>query len=267
MPHHLKRASARVIESLTFFLCLLLTSAIPLAAAQESAVDPLLDDQAAVNQDSQQSQRLVDDLDDEISQSIVENRMAQQELARIRIYNSNLETVVSDQEREKVSLERQVAEFGDVERDVVPFMFELIESLETFIEHDLPFLQQERSARLGRLKSGMDRSDLTVSEKYRQIMEAYQIEVSYGRNIEAYIGTLNIDGAGRRVDLLRVGRLLLAYQTLDGASTGYWDRANAQWTESDGSIRREVADGLRIARKQMAPRLLELPVPAAVAAQ
>jgi hypothetical protein len=150
-----------------------------------------------------------------------------------------------------------------VERDVVPFMFELIESLEKFIELDLPFLQTERNDRLARLKSGMDRSDLTVSEKYRLIMEAYQIEASYGRNIEAYTGMLQIDGVERRVDMLRVGRVLLAYQTPDGRSTGYWDREAGQWLESDISFRREVADGLRIARKQMAPRLLELPVPAA----
>ena len=127
----------------------------------------------------------------------------------------------------------------------------------------MPFLQKERSDRIARLRSNMDRADLTVSEKYRQIMEAYQVEAAYGRNIEAYVGTLEIDGIERRVDLLRVGRILLAYQTLDRAGTGFWDKTQAQWVALGGDYRTEIADGLRIARKQMAPRLLELPVPAA----
>ncbi len=94
-------------------------------------------------------------------------------------------------------------------------------------------------------------------------MEAYQIEAGYGRNIEAYIGALNIDGMEMRVDILRVGRILLAYQTVDQSSVGFYDKTMDQWTELDSSYRTEIADGLRIARRQMAPRLLELPLPAA----
>ena len=254
---------------LAFPLTLILTGLPNIALAQEpeQAIDSAIEDQASADDDSQQSQQLIDEMDDDTSLSIAENRLAMQELNRLIIYNSNLDTVVQDQEREKASLERQIADFGDVERDVVPFMFEMIDAIEAFIELDLPFSKTERRDRLARLKTGMERSDLTVSEKFRLIMEAYQIEASYGRNIEAYIGTLNIEGVERRVNLLRIGRIVLAYQTLDGADTGYWDRAQGKWLESDTSFRREVADGLRIARKQMAPRLLELPVPAAGAVQ
>lgn len=235
-----------------------------LAQAQEPApaIDPALEEQAASGQQSQQSQQQVDQLDDETGSDIAENRQAARQLNRRRIYNSNLEALVADQEREKLSLEQQIDEFGNVERGVVPLMFEMIATLRKFIDLDMPFLQKERSDRLVRLEMNMSRSDLSVSERYRQIMEAYQIEVSYGRNIEAYIGTLDIGGDERKVDLLRVGRILLAYQMLDRAETGFWDKAERHWVV-DNSFSRDIADGLRVARKQMAPKLLELPLPAA----
>lgn len=265
MPHPLKQKAIPALFCHCRALWLLTAVFTFAAAAQDSgqAIDPALEEQASADQDAQRSQRTINDLDDEISLSTAENRLATQELGRLKIYNANLASIVADQEREKAALQRQIDEFGDVERDVVPFLFELLDALETFVAHDLPFLQSERNERLARLRTGMDRSDLTISEKYRLIMEAYQIETSYGRNIEAYTGTLPVEGVERRVDMLRIGRVLLAYQTPDGAMTGYWDRETQQWTTADSFYRREVADALRIARKQMAPRLLEIPVSAA----
>lgn len=236
---------------------------------QESStpVDEALEVQATSDSEAQQSQQEVDELADEITASIAENRRLTQRINRLRIYNQNLSTLVADQESQKQSLQQEIDGFGAIEQGVVPLMTEMIATLRRFVDLDMPFLQKERFDRLARLDSNMARSDLTVSEKYRQIVEAYQIEVSYGRNIEAYIGTLAIDGVERKVDLLRVGRVVLAYQTLDRSESGFWDKTSGQWTALDDSYRREIADGLRIARRQMAPRLLELPIPAAGAGQ
>lgn len=251
-------------RSCKIVICAALAMLVSIAAAQEPAptIDPAVEEQAASGQESQQSQQQIDQLVDETGTDIAENRQAARDLSRRRIYNSNLEELVADQEREKQSLQQQIDEFGNVERGVVPLMFDMIATLGKFIELDMPFLQKERSDRLARLETNMSRSDLSVTERYRQIMEAYQIEVSYGRNIEAYTGTLEINREERKVDLLRVGRILLAYQTLDRAETGFWDKTERRWVV-DNSYRRDISDGLRIARKQMAPRLLELPLPAA----
>src|SRR5690606_29656176 len=100
----------------------------------------------------------------------------------------------------------------------------------------------------------------TVSEKYRQIMDAYSKEVDYGRTIEAYRGVLTLEGQERQVDFLRVGRILLAYQTLDGSATGFWNKNTRQWEPLDDSYRGAISDGLRVARKQTAPDLINIPV-------
>lgn len=270
MPHYVKRERFRLPAISKLALCIFMMGSISSPWAQDAEdadIDDVLEQQSSTNEESQQSQGVIDTLDDDISSDIARNRAARQQINRLLIYNSNLETLVGDQDDEIASIETQIADFGSVEQDVVPFMFEMIGTLQQFIDLDMPFLQRERADRIGRLEANMDRADLAVSEKYRQIMEAYQIEAAYGRNIEAYVGALVIDGSERRVDILRVGRILLAYQTLDQSEVGFWDKTSGQWSTLDNSYRREISDGLRIARKQMAPRLLELPIPAAGSAQ
>lgn len=265
MPHTMKPAGMNAFRRFIGRLCLLAFCFAGMAFGQDddADVDAVVEQQSATTENSRSSQALIDQLEETTADDIAETRIARQQVDRLLIYNDNLESLVADQDREIASIEQQIAEFGDVERNVVPFMLEMIDTLARFIELDMPFLQLERTDRIARLRSNMERSDLTVSEKYRQIMEAYQIEAGYGRNIEAYIGALEIDGIERRVDLLRVGRVLLAYQTLDQSRVGFWDKTRGAWFELDNAYRTEIADGLRIARKQMAPRLLELPLPAA----
>ena len=113
----------------------------------------------------------------------------------------------------------------------------------------------------------MERSDVTASEKFRRVMEAYQIENDYGRTIEAYQGGQSVAGADREVDYLRIGRVGLYYQTLDTQFSGAWDKNARDWVALGNEYRGQIRDGLRIARKQTAPDLLMLPVNAPEAAQ
>jgi len=75
--------------------------------------------------------------------------------------------------------------------------------------------------------------------------------------------TLTIDGKETIVDLLRFGRIALVYQSLDETQTGYWDKETRAWVPLDSSYRSSIRQGLRIARKQAAPDLIRLPLPAA----
>jgi len=253
---------------LTFFG---VAAAFAASAASAQTAEQLLNtsfsEQSNVAAKAQQSQLRVAQLDEQTSEYFGEYRVTLQQLERLRIYNGNLENLVVDQDQEKSSIARQLNEFGDMEQGIVPLMYDMIAALKKYVELDAPFSRLERQTRIDRLEVNIERSDLTVSEKYRQIMEAYQIETTYGRNIEAYMGSLQIGGVDRKVDLLRVGRIFLAYQTPDLTETGYWDTATRSWRPLDNSFRRAVTDGLRIARKQAAPSLLNLPLAAAKAAE
>jgi hypothetical protein len=83
--------------------------------------------------------------------------------------------------------------------------------------------------------------------------------------IEAYQAELSSNGDKRTVDFLRIGRTSLYYLTLDGREAGIWDAASQSWQTLPDSYLQAVADGLKVARKQLPPDLLVLPVQTAAA--
>jgi len=178
-------------------------------------------------------------------------------------YNSLLQRQVDNQETEKAALSESIDNVALIERQIVPLMTRMLDSLEQFVQLDTPFLLAERTERLERLRGMMERSDVSSAEKFRRVIEAFQIENDYGRTIEAYKGTVPINGNPQEVDFLRVGRVSLAYQSVGGANTGAWDAESGQWVELDASeYKNQVAEGIRIARKQVAPDLLIIPIAA-----
>jgi len=230
-------------------------------AADQRVSEMLALQQSAAGAD-RRAQAEIDILADETQEAVSEYRVRLQELDRTRRYNDNLQRTIDDQEREKASLTRQIDEFGSLEQGIVPLLMDMINDLERFIELDVPFQIEQRRGHITRLRDLMDRADISIAEKYRNVMGAYQDEASIGRNMEAYTGELEIGGVARQVDFLRVGRVLLAYQTPDREERGYWDARAGEWRELDSSYRGPLTLGLRMARRLVPPDILTLPVAA-----
>jgi Protein of unknown function (DUF3450) len=214
------------------------------------------------NRAAAQAQALIESLSDDIDRLAGEYRRTLQESQALEVYDKQLEDLLQSQEAEVGSLHKQIDDVSVVQRQIMPLMLRMIDTLDRFVELDVPFQLVERRERVAKLRQLMDRADVTLAEKYRRLMEAYQIENEFGRTIEAYRGTLDADGSPRTVDFLRVGRIALLYQTLDARETGAWDREGKKWIELDDEYRSSVRQGLRIARKQVAPDLLYIPVSA-----
>ena len=230
--------------------------------------DPIeiLDDslfvQSSSDLNSKGSQAVVSDLSDETQDLLGQYRLVLQQIDRLIAYNDYVERLIVDQEAQIKDIREQLDQFALIERGIVPLMLDSIDTLDKFIDLDVPFLLEERKTRVARLRTIMNLSDVTVSEKYRQIMDAYQIETTYGRDIEAYTGLLEIGGVSRQVDFLRIGRTSLTYQTPDQEETGFWNKQDKQWEKLPNKYQNYVTQGLRVARKQVTPNLLELPIEA-----
>ena len=138
----------------------------------------------------------------------------------------------------------------------------MIEVLDEFVAIDIPYLETERSMRIAELKKLMARPEVLTSEKYRRVTEAYQIELEYGHTIEAYEGEMTFNDETRTVAFLRFGRLGLYYMTLDGLEIGFWDNSRDDWVVLDDEFRQSLDRAIRIARKQLPPDLIRLPIPA-----
>jgi septal ring factor EnvC (AmiA/AmiB activator) len=214
------------------------------------------------NRAEQGAQQRIEKLSDATRQMLEEYQTLSRELDALTIYNNQVERLLQSQEQEKASLKQQLADIELTQRELVPLMLRMIDALDRFVAEDMPFLRQEREQRVTLLRELMDRADVAVAEKYRRILEAYQIEMDYGRTIEAYRDELDDGGVKRTVAFVRVGRIGLYFQSLDGAQSGYWDRAAAQWVALNGADSLQIRQALRIARKQAAPDLLRLQIPA-----
>jgi hypothetical protein len=255
------------IRNKRYFLLVLLGVFIAPAGgqAQTQVLDSTMQVETKINRDSAASQERVSELAQQTQDLLAEYRNVVRETDALKIYNDNLERVVKDQRDEVESINRQLAGLEETNRGVVPLMLEMIDTLDKIVEADIPFRIEERRERVLRLRDMMDQAEVTASEKYRRVMEAYQGELEYGRTTEAY--SAKLPTTGQTVDFLRVGRTLLIYQTSDGSSTGWFNPATRQFEELPERYRLEVKEGLSIARNEKAPNLVVLPVPGPEVAQ
>ena len=221
----------------------------------------------ATNSAAIKSQQKIDGLSDKTRKMLQQYRTASHQSKSLQTYNKYLQDLLSSQQLEKESLQQQLLDIETTQHEIVPLVLRMLDSLEQFVQLDLPFLPEERQQRIANLKTMIIRADVSNAEKYRRILEAYQIENDYGNTIEAYHADLELNGVDSSVDFLRLGRVALYYQRLDGSETGYWNKEQKQWQTLSDDYRNAIRNGLRIARKEAAPDLLTLPVPAVEAAQ
>jgi polyhydroxyalkanoate synthesis regulator phasin len=233
-----------------------------LARAQaDVGIDDVVKTQTSADEASRASQERINKLDDETNSMLSEYRRSVADAESFATYAAQLDLQVQSQNEEMASAERQLAEIETASREIGPLMDRMLATLDEFVGLDVPFLQGERRDRIKRLKEMMGRADVTISEKYRRIIEAYQVEMDYGRTVESYEAKLGDGDDARTVQFLRIGRVGLLYQTLDGKETGYWDAIAKGWVVDD-SYAGSFKEGIAVAKKTRAPEMLIIPVPA-----
>lgn len=180
----------------------------------------------------------------------------------LKVYNAQLAKQLEAQEGAKAEIRASIAGSKDMAPQVVPLLNKMLSALEKFIQADLPFHREERLNSIGELKALMLNSEASNSDRFRNIMDIYTIEIEYGNDYEAYPSTVDIDGVETPVDMLRVGRLGLYYQTKDQKKSGMWDRATGGWVALDSDTNRNIRKAIKVAAKTVAPELLTLPISA-----
>lgn len=251
-----RRLTCGLVLTLGIFLC------IGPALAAKDPLTHSIDTSIANTRQEAKAQKRIDKLDDETKAMLEEYHRLSRELDVLKVYDDQLQRLVDSQIEEKASIQQQMQKLDMTQREIVPLMLRMVEWLDEFVRLDQPFLPEERGLRIEHLKALMDRADITIGEKYRRILEAYQIEMDYSRTIEASRGMLQSGAKPRTVDFLRIGRVGLYYLTLDRKEVGHWNTETGEWESLPSTYTLPIRNGLRIARKQAAPDLLRLPVSA-----
>lgn len=233
------------------------------ATVQASTLDSILSVGEAKNKAAKKSQVKIDRLADETRNLLGDYKTVVKQVDGLKVYNGRLQRQVENQKKRVLEIEASISQVTVIQRQMTPLVIRMIDGLEQFVELDVPFAKEERVQRIGFLRSNIDRADVSVAEKFRGVLEAYNIELQYGRGMDTYRGSIDVGGTQREVDFLRIGRVALVYQTTDGAKSGAWDKSGRAWMdlpagEYDAAIRK----GIRIAKKQATIELLNMPIPA-----
>lgn len=242
-------------QSLLCFLVLVCLS------AQGADIDDVFKANSKINSSARASQDRIDKLADEADSLAFQFKQVSKQVDGLKVYNKQLENQIVKQTKQIDKIKQSISDVTIVERQITPLIMKMVSSLEMFVELDVPFLLQERKERISRLKADIGRTDITVADKYRRTVEAYQVENEYGRTLESYRDTINIGGTAREVNVLRIGRVSLLFQTIDGTLSGIWHTSKKQWQVlQDQRMNSYIKRGLQMASNQIAPDMMLLPI-------
>jgi uncharacterized protein (DUF885 family) len=135
-------------------------------------------------------------------------RAVNKEIDGLKVYNRLMTAQTNGQQATLDDISLSMDQVDVINRQIFPLMERMIDGLEQSIALDIPFLPEERANRIDTLNEIMERSDVSVAEKFRKVMEAYQIENDYGSSSETYRQSLEIEGTVRDYNMLRIGRTI-----------------------------------------------------------
>lgn len=156
--------------------------------------------------------------------------------------------------------ERKIKESELIQAQMQSYLESIIGKLEDDLKLNLPFLLEERTGRIASVKTLLARPDKSAAEKYRRVMEALQIETEYGRTVEVYRKTIDLNKQPTLVDILRMGRLSLYFQTIDSKIAGKYDRSAKAWIELPSRYQRDIKKAVKMAMHEKTLGLAKLPV-------
>ncbi len=212
---------------------------------------------------AEKSQKKIDKIVAGSQERLIQYRSLLKQVEGLKAYNEQLSTQVASQENLIQRFDESITQVALIERQMSPLVAKMVDSLVRFVELDLPFDVAERQERLAFIQENLVAADVDVAEKFRQIIEAYQIENEYGRKIDSYQDIVTLNGIEQEVDVLRVGRIAMVCQSKDTKISARWDNERKSWEVLDNvTYRNAIRQGIKMAKKQVSIGLLSLPIAA-----
>ena len=245
-------------------LALLLSSALlPVMADELNRAQTV---QSKTNQASASSQKRIDVSAEKALTLEAEIDQLREEISNLKIYRDHLNGLVESQNQEVVSLNKQIEQIAKTRQGIVPLMYHMLDGLKAIVADDLPIRKEQREERIAKLEAVMKRADVADAEKFRRILEAYQVEIDYGSKLGTYRGKIQpVDGDLIEVDVLYLGRISLIARSLSGNEFWRWSQQNNAWEYVDDQQSAELSKAYAMANKQLVPSLLTLPLSSQVA--
>jgi len=232
------------------------------ASAQNADVKSIVSEVNSANKLAQASQKTIDGIQNATDKLTGEFKQVLKVNAGLRAYNAQQRRVITRQEEEIRKIKITIGGIDEIKRQITPLMLDMINDLQEFIDGDIPFLLEERNARVAALREAMDNPNVSDPERFRVILAAYKAEVTYGSKIKSWIGDLEEGGKTRSVSFAQVGRIGYYYQTQDQSETKVWNVTAKKWDALDAEFTGRIKTFIRIAGGRTAPNIVTLPIAA-----
>ncbi len=181
-----------------------------------------------------------------------ENMLISNEIARLKkeiaLHKDSIEKIHGD-----------ISKIEGIKARIEPFILSTYNRLRDFIKQDIPFLPRERGDRIKRLEKVLYDPTISISERFRRLMEAIFIEAEYANTIEVYQDRIRVSNDLIYANILRIGRVCLFFQSLDGKISGYFNPASG-WELLPKRYNKDIDIAMEIAEKRRPAEIIDLPI-------
>jgi hypothetical protein len=241
-------------------LAIALAVALPAAAARAQDAATLSETVAKTVETHQQTQKKQEAWADEQAELTARLRAARAQVDFFEKRKAVEQKEVSELEKGIAELQRRTVESVRLNESLIDTLNVVMARLESFVESDLPFLMDERRARIAGVKDALARPDFTGAEKLRRVLEALQVEANYGSLAEVYQEKIIVNDEEVHADMVRIGRVSVYWLTPDGQRVGEYDRAQGKWVDMDHKHLETVKVTREMALRMRSVEVVTLPL-------
>ncbi len=170
----------------------------------------------------------------------------------------HMQDVVKRQEDFISRMQTRILEMEKMRQGLVPYLEEVVNRMEELVQNDLPFLMDERTARVSSLRQVIHDPELTMGEKIRRVFEGLRVEMDYGKGVETIKEEIRFEGEKLMVNVLRLGRTALLMQSLDEEEVGIFQ--DGTWVSLPGKYKAEIKKAVEITQRRRPIEFVNLPV-------
>ena len=257
MTHDLGKLIRRNLR----YLAVIVATLVCVNLATQTTLEDVFEEIKSLNELAKETQAQINHLESEHLDLKHKYRNKLKTIDGLKVHNRSLDLQIAKQEDDIETLRESIAEVDMITSEITPLMERMIEGLDQLIKLDKPFELEERMQRVADLRELKERYDVEPSEKFAQVLRAYEIESDFGRTMDVSQKKLTLpDGEEHNVNILRVGRISLVYQTLQGDETGWWNPASKQWEKLPSKYNTPIKNGIKMANKQLTSGLFQVPI-------
>jgi hypothetical protein len=170
------------------------------------------------------------------------------------------EKEVSELEKGIAELDRRMIESVRLTESLQDSLNAVVDHLEAWVNRDVPFLMEERQARIASVRQAIAKPDVTPAEKLRRVLEALQVEANYGNLADVSQEKIVVGGEDVYADIVRVGRVSIFWRSPDGKRAGEYDRGSQSWVELDRRYVEPVNELREMVMRLRSTKVISLPL-------